>query len=56
MVRFILYSLVIATVLIPILLARRGRPARSLRRTVIAMSAFIATWAFTVWVIVPRIL
>jgi hypothetical protein len=52
----LIYSIAVASVLVPVLLARRGRPRAVLPRTVVATVLFLIGWILSVWVLVPRLL
>jgi hypothetical protein len=55
MAKLVLLSLLAATALIPMLMARDGRPKRAFRRTVVLMCVFNAVWMVLVLFILPHL-
>jgi hypothetical protein len=55
MQKFLLLSILLATVVVPMLTARDTSPRRGLRRTLLLMVLFNAVYLFSIVYILPRL-
>jgi hypothetical protein len=53
--KLIVFSILIATIAIPLVHARRPRERRALRKTLVTFGVFCALWVFATLFIAPRL-